>query len=101
MKKLYFSVFSMLAFIFLTAQTCTFPDMNDVQETIEEGYNDYSIADKEVCEAAGGTYKEFSNGCADSCNLARSDDIGCIQSFSYGCDCGNEMCWNGTSCEAN
>lgn len=36
MKKLYLYLFSILAFLFLTAQTCTFPDMNDVQETIEE-----------------------------------------------------------------
>jgi len=51
---------------------------------------------------AGGEWKEFSNGCVDSCDLARNPEIiSCTQALTNGCDCGPDRCWNGESCEDN
>ncbi len=55
-----------------------------------------------TCETAGGTWKTFNNGCVDSCDYARNpSEIICTQAITEGCDCGEDMCWNGESCEAN
>ncbi len=55
----------------------------------------------ENCEANGATYKGFTNGCMDSCELARNPDIACTAVLTSGCDCGPEKCWNGFECETN
>ncbi len=60
-----------------------------------------NTAGQERCTTTGGTWKEFSNGCRDSCRYARSPDILCTQAFTMGCDCGEDECWNGEECEDN
>lgn len=61
----------------------------------ESGFNTL-----ERCEDAGGIWREFPNTCVDSCPLARNPEvILCGQAFTFGCDCGEDMCWNGESCE--
>ncbi|MFH1470550.1 MAG: hypothetical protein ABIF01_02275 [Candidatus Micrarchaeota archaeon] len=55
----------------------------------------------EYCESKGAAYKGFTNGCMDSCILARNPDVVCTQSLTSGCDCGKEKCWNGFECEPN
>lgn len=52
------------------------------------------------CVAGGGAWREFGNGCVDSCEAARNPMTGCTQSLTFGCDCENG-CWNGESCEDN
>jgi hypothetical protein len=57
-----------------------------------------------ICQAVGGEWRTFSNGCVDSCALARqdpNDPIVCTMAFTEGCDCGPDKCWNGETCEAN
>lgn len=51
------------------------------------------------CAKSGGTWRQFSNSCADSCHAARNPDIMCAQVITMGCDCGEDMCWNGYTCE--
>lgn len=51
-----------------------------------------------VCEEEGGQWRLFNNGCVDSCDAARNDDIMCTQAMTYGCDCGDDMCWDGQTC---
>ncbi len=51
-----------------------------------------------MCEAAGGTWRQMPTACADSCESQR-DRMVCAQVLTYGCDCGEGMCWNGESCE--
>ena len=56
------------------------------------------------CQTSGGTWKQFTNGCVDSCELARQDSnnpIMCTQATTMGCDCGEDECWNGEECEIN
>jgi len=54
------------------------------------------------CFRADGEWKEFSNGCVDSCDLARNPEtILCTAALTDGCDCGPDRCWNGQSCEDN
>ena len=58
--------------------------------------------DIEKCLNAKGIWKEFPNGCVDSCILERSKEpVFCTQAFTFGCDCGEDKCWNGETCEEN
>ena len=57
---------------------------------------------KQKCEASGGTIKQFGDGCADSCDLARNKgNMACPTVLTTSCDCGSDKCWNGISCELN
>jgi len=57
---------------------------------------------QEECERVGGVWKEFNNGCVDSCVKERSSEpVFCTQVLTDGCDCGPDRCWNGESCEGN
>jgi hypothetical protein len=54
------------------------------------------------CERVEGEWRTFSNGCADSCALARTPEtILCAAVLTDGCDCGVNKCWNGKTCEDN
>ncbi|MFW6282460.1 MAG: hypothetical protein ACOC1P_00200 [Minisyncoccales bacterium] len=55
-----------------------------------------NLTREDVCEAAGGEWREFSNACADKCNTS---DV-CAQALTYSCDCGPNMCWNGLTCQS-
>lgn len=66
--------------------------------------NESIIPDEVKCQTSEGTWKQFTNGCVDSCELARQDadnPIICTQATTMGCDCGENECWNGEACEAN
>ncbi len=51
-----------------------------------------------MCENAGGSWEEFSDACADRCYRYRDSTIFCAQAITEGCDCGTNLCWNGTAC---
>ena len=66
--------------------------------------NSYCIPNEIKCQDSEGTWKQFNNGCVDSCELARQDSdnpIICTQATTMGCDCGEDECWNGEECEKN
>jgi len=75
------------------------------EEITDDGVSDDNSTvntNQELCEAAGGEWKEFGDGCVDNCDYVRnSDSTGCITVLTYGCDCGEDKCWNGNSCEDN
>ena len=57
---------------------------------------------QQLCTQSGGTWREFSDGCADSCEKAANPGgVMCTMAFTMGCDCGVAQCWNGTSCANN
>tara|TARA_Y100000310_G_C20658422_1_gene803282 strand:+ start:1795 stop:2073 length:279 start_codon:yes stop_codon:yes gene_type:complete len=57
---------------------------------------------QQECKRVGGVWREFNNGCVDSCSLERRPkEIACTQAFTNGCDCGEDKCWNGETCEKN
>ncbi|MBI2971626.1 MAG: hypothetical protein HYY37_04390 [Candidatus Aenigmarchaeota archaeon] len=61
---------------------------------------DYPRQSEDVCAAGGAQWKEFRSGCHDECWIVRSKKIvHCTLALSYGCDCGEGKCWNGTACE--
>jgi len=70
---------------------------------VQNGNGDGILDDAELeCARVEGNWREFGNGCVDSCDLARNPEtILCIQALTYGCDCGPGRCWNGESCEEN
>lgn len=53
-----------------------------------------------VCKDSGGLWRQFNNGCVDSCSNVDGSML-CTQAFTFGCDCGSDKCWNGDSCVAN
>lgn len=54
-----------------------------------------------TCQASGGVWRQFGNSCIDSCGVADRVDVMCAQVMTYGCDCGANACWNGSSCTPN
>lgn len=55
-----------------------------------------------LCAESGGIWRQFSDGCVDSCEKAANPSgIMCTLALTMGCDCGAAQCWNGTSCTNN
>ena len=59
------------------------------------------VEPEQKCREVGGTWREFPDGCVDSCDAQRNPGaIVCTQAFTFGCDCPKQgECWNGESCE--
>ncbi len=53
------------------------------------------------CRQGGGEWRQFPNGCVDSCNYAANPGVMCTQALTYGCDCGPDQCWSGDICVDN
>lgn len=54
------------------------------------------------CFESGGTWREFTNGCADSCEYAADPGgVACTTVITASCDCGTLQCWNGNTCTSN
>lgn len=69
---------------------------------VEEDAQGGPSSEQLTCSNAGGTWKTFPNGCADSCDFVRnSKNVACTQVITQGCDCGLDKCWTGTKCEFN
>jgi len=52
------------------------------------------------CKLEGGEIKRFGNTCVDSCSSQESENvIVCGDAITWGCDCGEDKCWNGETCE--
>lgn len=65
-------------------------------------YNSQSgpVTEEEKCIEVGGSWRTFSNGCADSCEYDRDkENIFCTQAFIDSCECGVGRCWNEGDCE--
>ena len=59
---------------------------------------------QQKCIEAGGIWREFPNGCVDSCFYVRNKhNVVCTQALTFGCDCGPQKCWDRDtfSCEYN
>ncbi|MBI5803663.1 hypothetical protein HY450_00295 [Candidatus Pacearchaeota archaeon] len=55
---------------------------------------------EEICLSSGGSWRQFTNSCVDYCPLTENEEVVCAQAITEGCDCGEDMCWNGEECEA-
>ncbi|MFW5852406.1 MAG: hypothetical protein ACOCUR_00075 [Nanoarchaeota archaeon] len=57
------------------------------------------VSEEEYCAAMEGTWREFPDACADTCEAQRAEeDAMCAQVVTESCDCGEGMCWTGTTC---
>ena len=56
---------------------------------------------KEECSRVGGEWKMLPDGCVDSCEKARGEEIACSAAPKESCECGPNSCWNGKTCEPN
>lgn len=84
--------------------TNTSTDTVTVNNSNTTNINTQGLVDtqEQACATSGGTWREFSNGCVDSCS-AQADNAVCTQAFTFGCDCGVEQCWDDetTTCTNN
>lgn len=54
--------------------------------------------DRLVCEENKGIWREFGNGCLDSC-ISKFDKYEvCTNALTYACDCGKGRCWHENQC---
>lgn len=56
------------------------------------------------CENSGHTWKIFGDGCVDNCaKAADPTSIACTMAATWGCDCGEDKCWDfdSISCQLN
>ncbi len=60
-------------------------------------FNPFKSQEQKICDSGGGDWKQFPNGCVDSCS-SKGEDIFCTQVLTMGCDCGEGNCWDGISC---
>ncbi|MBU4284423.1 MAG: hypothetical protein KJ968_04910, partial [Nanoarchaeota archaeon] len=58
------------------------------------------IAEESECRQGGGVWRTFPNTCGDSCAYRRNERVMCGMAFTDGCDCGENKCWNGKTCES-
>ncbi len=54
--------------------------------------------DRPLCESAKGVWRQFGNGCTDSCESKLNEFSICTQAITYGCECGKGRCWDGDTC---
>lgn len=59
-----------------------------------------SFDDLSPCEESKGVWREFANGCIDSCEAKLDKFMMCTKSLTYACDCGRGRCWDGKKCTA-
>jgi len=53
---------------------------------------------RQICEENKGIWREFGNGCSDSC-ISKFDKYEvCTHALTYSCDCGQGRCWHDNQC---
>lgn len=75
---------SFLVFIFLLS-ACS-----------QQSYEPVQSLEQQDCVDSGGVWHQFPNACADKCGT-QDDDL-CAEVLTMSCDCGENRCWNGSSC---
>jgi hypothetical protein len=55
-----------------------------------------SFDGRAVCEKSKGVWRQFGNGCADSCDAKFDEFAVCTDAIISSCDCGKGRCWNGS-----
>lgn len=69
---------------------------SEIQKSIEKPLED----SEQECSRVSGEWMEFSNGCVDSCDYRKNPgETFCTLALAYGCECGEDACWNGETCE--
>ena len=52
---------------------------------------------KDTCEKQNGAWQQFANGCVDSCSSKITKMSMCTMALTFGCKCGENKCWDGTT----
>jgi hypothetical protein len=57
---------------------------------------------QDECQRVDGEWTTFSNGCVDSCEIAKDkNNTACTMALTDGCECGTSKCWDGKTCIPN
>lgn len=83
--KNFLYIFSLIAFM-------------SVQVSFAQTVRSTTFDNREICEKSKGMWREFGNGCADSCRAKLDRFTMCTMSITYGCDCGENRCWENNKC---
>ena len=78
-------VFSTLIILFIIISIST------MRESLPENYK---------CWKGGGSWESFPSTCHDECYYLYQERA-CGDAFTLGCDCGPNLCWDGTKCISN
>ena len=57
-----------------------------------------SFDDRQICDENKGVWREFGNGCGDSCESKFDKYDICTSAITYACDCGKGRCWHENKC---
>jgi len=52
------------------------------------------LSSQSRCEQQEGLWKNFGNGCADSCFKYENERVMCTMAFVWACDCGEGSCYD-------
>ncbi len=96
MKQLLFLTIGISALLIAGCGSTTtqITDNTNSTNTKTVNINKTTNTQEQTCVASGGTWREFSNGCVDSCATQGDELSVCTQAFTYGCDCGADQCWD-------
>ena len=57
-----------------------------------------SFEERPLCEKSNGIWREFGDGCANSCQAKFDQYLVCTRKLVYACDCGDNACWQDDKC---
>lgn len=66
-----------------------------------QNFRSTTFDQRTICEKDQGVWREFGNGCVDSCRSKFNKFTMCTSALTYGCDCGTNRCWYDGKCVAN
>ncbi len=73
------------------------PDVNTFHDHLIE--TTPTLSEEQTCAQGGGNWEMMPNGCGDTCEYRRNPQTMCTEALEEACNCGDNKCWNGESCE--
>ncbi|MBU6339686.1 MAG: hypothetical protein KGQ36_06950 [Rickettsiales bacterium] len=72
-----------------------------VEVSLAQVVRSTTFDEREMCEKGGGVWRQFGNGCVDSCRSQLDRFSMCTMALTYGCDCGSNGCFDNDKCVKN
>ncbi|RLE39184.1 hypothetical protein DRJ17_01520 [Candidatus Woesearchaeota archaeon] len=94
MKQTMLVAITILTLVLFLVAGCEQPITPESTSTTEPASTPKKPEAQLECKIKGGTWREFSNACVDSCELVTDPNLLCAQVITPGCDCGPDKCWD-------
>ena len=69
-----------------------------LQSSVAQVTRSTTFDNREICEKDKAVWREFGNGCVDSCRAKFDRFSMCSAALTYACDCGRNRCWYDGRC---